>query len=91
MEKIQLTPLPYSHDALEPVIGAQTVAVHHGKHLQTYVNNLNALIEGELFLLCRFCFCSYRVFIFVLILFVKLPIYIIGEIEIGNLFTQLSA
>ena len=47
MEKIQLTPLPYSHDALEPVIGAQTVAVHHGKHLQTYVNNLNALIEGS--------------------------------------------
>ena len=47
MEKIQLIPLPYNHDALEPVIGAQTVAVHHGKHLQTYVNNLNALIEGS--------------------------------------------
>ncbi len=47
MKKIELIPLPYSHDALEPVIGRQTVAVHHGKHLQTYVNNLNALIEGS--------------------------------------------
>ncbi len=47
MKKIELIPLPYSHDALEPVIGRQTVAVHHGKHLQMYVNNLNALIEGS--------------------------------------------
>lgn len=47
MEKTQLISLPYSHDALEPVIGRQTLAVHHGKHLQTYVNNLNALVEGS--------------------------------------------
>ena len=47
MEKTQLISLPYSQDALEPVIGAQTIAIHHGKHLQTYVNNLNALIAGS--------------------------------------------
>lgn len=47
MKKIQLITLPYDQSALEPVIGAQTVAIHHGKHLQTYVNNLNALIADS--------------------------------------------
>ncbi|HEX2717675.1 MAG TPA: superoxide dismutase [Gemmatimonadaceae bacterium] len=37
--------LPYAHDALEPHIDAQTMQIHHGKHHQTYVNNLNAAIE----------------------------------------------
>ncbi len=37
--------LPYGHDALEPHIDAQTMQIHHGKHHQTYVNNLNAAIE----------------------------------------------
>jgi len=40
-----LPPLPYAFDALEPHIDAQTMQIHHGKHHQTYVNNLNAAIE----------------------------------------------
>ena len=40
-----LPPLPYAFDALEPSIDAQTMQIHHGKHHQTYVNNLNAAIE----------------------------------------------
>ena len=38
--------LPYAHDALEPYIDAQTMEIHHGKHHQGYVNNLNAALEG---------------------------------------------
>ena len=41
-----LIDLPYPIDALEPVISAQTLTFHHGKHLQTYVDNLNKLIAG---------------------------------------------
>lgn len=41
----QLPDLPYAHDALEPHIDAATMQIHHGKHHQTYVNNLNAAIE----------------------------------------------
>lgn len=41
-----LLSLPYAQNALEPVISAQTIGFHHGKHLQTYVNNLNSLIPG---------------------------------------------
>ena len=44
---IQLMTLPYAEDALEPVISRQTISFHYGKHLQTYVNNLNALLEGS--------------------------------------------
>lgn len=44
-----LIPLPYSADALEPVISRETIAYHHGKHLQTYVDNLNKLIVGTEF------------------------------------------
>ncbi|HVE78950.1 MAG TPA: superoxide dismutase [Gemmatimonadaceae bacterium] len=40
-----LPPLPYAPDALEPHIDAQTMQIHHGKHHQTYVNNLNAALE----------------------------------------------
>ena len=40
-----LPDLPYAHDALEPHIDAQTMQIHHGKHHQTYVNNLNAAVE----------------------------------------------
>ena len=40
-----LPPLPYAFDALEPSIDAQTMQIHHGKHHQAYVNNLNAAIE----------------------------------------------
>ena len=41
-----LISIPYAPDALEPVISAQTLSFHHGKHLQGYVNNLNNLIPG---------------------------------------------
>jgi Fe-Mn family superoxide dismutase len=40
-----LPPLRYGFDALEPHIDATTMQIHHGKHHQTYVNNLNAAIE----------------------------------------------
>jgi superoxide dismutase, Fe-Mn family len=43
--KQELPPLPYAHDALEPHIDAQTMQIHHGKHHQAYVNNLNAALE----------------------------------------------
>ncbi|MBO4332742.1 MAG: superoxide dismutase [Paludibacteraceae bacterium] len=46
-EKIALTALPYTEDALEPVISRQTISIHHGKHLQAYVNNLNNLLPGS--------------------------------------------
>ena len=39
-------PLPYSYKAMEPFIDIQTMYLHHDKHLQTYVNNLNNLIAG---------------------------------------------
>ena len=41
----KLPPLPYDFSALEPHIDAKTMEIHHGKHHQTYVNNLNAAIE----------------------------------------------
>lgn len=41
-----LPSLPYSHDALEPHIDAQTMQIHHGKHHQGYVDNLNKAIAG---------------------------------------------
>ncbi len=40
-----LPALPYAHEALEPHIDTQTMQIHHGKHHQAYVNNLNAAIE----------------------------------------------
>ena len=43
----KLIDLPYSPNALEPVISAQTLAFHHGKHLQAYVDNLNKLLPGS--------------------------------------------
>jgi Fe-Mn family superoxide dismutase len=41
----ELPPLPYDFAALEPHIDAQTMQIHHGKHHQAYVNNLNAALE----------------------------------------------
>ncbi|MGM0702128.1 superoxide dismutase [Halomonas faecis] len=41
-----LPDLPYAYDALEPHIDAMTMEIHHSKHHQTYVNNLNAALEG---------------------------------------------
>ncbi|MBP5334490.1 MAG: superoxide dismutase, partial [Bacteroidales bacterium] len=42
-----LIELPYAPDALEPFISSQTLSFHHGKHLQTYVDNLNKLLPGS--------------------------------------------
>lgn len=47
--QFELIQLPYAPDALQPAISAETIAFHHGKHLQTYVNNLNALLSGSPF------------------------------------------
>ena len=41
-----LMTLPYAPDALEPVISKETIEFHYGKHLQTYVDNLNKLVVG---------------------------------------------
>ena len=47
--KFELVKILYATDALEPIISKQTIEFHHGKHLQTYVNNLNNLIQGTKF------------------------------------------
>ena len=41
-----LPALPYAHDALEPHIDKQTMEIHHGKHHQAYVDNLNKAVAG---------------------------------------------
>lgn len=45
----QLINPPFGASELEPVISAETIALHHGKHLATYVNNLNNLLPGSEF------------------------------------------
>ncbi len=47
MEPFKLIELPYSTDSLRPVISQETISFHHGKHLQTYVNNLNSALTGS--------------------------------------------
>ena len=42
-----LPDLPYAYDALEPVIDARTMEIHHTKHHNTYVTSLNAALEGH--------------------------------------------
>jgi Fe-Mn family superoxide dismutase len=42
----ELPPLPYAFDALEPTIDAKTMEIHHDKHHQAYVTNLNTALEG---------------------------------------------
>jgi Fe-Mn family superoxide dismutase len=58
----ELPQLPYNYDALEPHIDARTMEIHHSKHHQTYITNLNAAIAGtdlegktieEIMLLCK--------------------------------------
>ena len=60
-------PLPYSYQALEPYIDEKTMELHHDKHLQTYVDNLNHILEPyptlqglslEELLSCPLCFPS---------------------------------
>ncbi|MDB4721058.1 superoxide dismutase [Verrucomicrobiales bacterium] len=43
----ELPELPYSHDALEPFIDSRTMEIHHGKHHNAYVTNLNNAIAGN--------------------------------------------
>jgi Fe-Mn family superoxide dismutase len=45
--KYELMTLPYAPEALEPVISKETIAFHHGKHLASYVSNLNGLLPGS--------------------------------------------
>lgn len=47
MATFELIQLPYAPNALEPVISAETIHFHHGKHLQAYVNSLNGLLPGS--------------------------------------------
>ncbi len=42
-----LPPLPYAFDALEPHIDARTMEIHHGKHHQAYITNVNAALEAH--------------------------------------------
>ncbi len=42
-----LPQLPYAYDALEPFYDKATLEIHHGKHHQAYVNNVNAALEGQ--------------------------------------------
>src|SRR5215813_3201923 len=43
----KLPPLPYAFDALEPYIDAKTMEIHHDRHHQTYVTNLNKALDGQ--------------------------------------------
>jgi len=49
MKTFTLPALPYSNNALEPVISSETIEFHYGKHHQAYVNNLNNLLPGTSF------------------------------------------
>ena len=47
MSEFTLPPLPYDYSALEPHIDAQTMQIHHGKHHQTYITNLNNALKDH--------------------------------------------
>src|SRR5690625_7897658 len=47
MAKFELPELPYAYDALEPTIDKETMNIHHTKHHNTYVTNLNAALENH--------------------------------------------
>ena len=43
----ELAPLPYDYAALEPFIDAETMKLHHDKHHQAYINNVNAALANH--------------------------------------------
>jgi superoxide dismutase, Fe-Mn family len=45
--RLELPPLPYPQDALAPIISAETLSFHHGKHHKKYVDTVNQLLEKE--------------------------------------------
>ena len=47
MSEFTLPPLPYDHSALEPHIDTQTMQIHHGKHHQAYITNLNNALKDH--------------------------------------------
>ncbi len=47
MSKFNLPALPYAYDALEPHFDKETMSIHHQRHHQAYVNNLNSAVEGS--------------------------------------------
>lgn len=47
MSKFVLPQLSYAYDALEPFVDAKTMEIHHTKHHQTYIDKLNAAVEGD--------------------------------------------
>lgn len=47
MSEFSLPPLPYAYEALEPIIDTTTMQIHHDKHHQAYVNNLNAALKDH--------------------------------------------
>lgn len=47
--KYQMPQLPYAPSALAPKMSEETISYHYGKHLQTYVDNLNKLIDGTVY------------------------------------------
>ena len=49
MQVASSAPLPYAPDALAPIISKETIDFHYGKHLKTYVDNLNNLVKGTAF------------------------------------------
>jgi Fe-Mn family superoxide dismutase len=46
-ESFSLAPLPYPHDALQPVIDTKTMQIHHGRHHKAYVDNLNKAVADN--------------------------------------------
>ncbi len=49
MFELSQFPLPYSYDALAPHMSQKTLECHHGRHVATYINNLNQLIQGTMY------------------------------------------